>query len=177
MRQQQLFDDALVERISAEVRRLRTERKLSAQKLADRTSELGHTVTRATIAELETGRRKYISLTELILLAAALEVPVVDLVYPGSANTEIEILPNVRVPKVDAVASFSGSRQLDSKLVAMLDATTTALKLATDEIVELRSQIAQLWNGVEVFTGTALPGEFDAEPDGWTPAADDADGG
>jgi transcriptional regulator with XRE-family HTH domain len=143
----QSFDEDLVKRISPEIKRLRTEKKLSAQKLADRTAEIGYCVSRATIAELEIPRRKYISIGELLVLAAALDVSVFDLVFPGYGDTEVETLPGVLVAKSDALEGFGGSRQLNSRLIeasaALVKSQAALMDVLEDqdkEIVRLRSR-------------------------------------
>ncbi|WP_078309191.1 MULTISPECIES: helix-turn-helix domain-containing protein [unclassified Mycobacterium] len=103
--------------IAAEVRRLRGKR--SAQWLSDRTAELGHTVTRSVITDLENGRRKYVTIAELIVLAAALNTYPIALLYPPPYGEPVRILPSVPagrperlsagLPKHDAVEWFSGS--------------------------------------------------------------------
>jgi len=129
----------LTDRIGAEIKRLRGDR--SGQWLSDRTEELGQRVSRSTISEIETRRRKSLSVDHLILLAAALDVAAVDLIYPGGPNTEIEILPGVVKTKLEAIEGFGGSKQLNDKLVQVLTKVSEAFKLSVEEIVELRKHI------------------------------------
>jgi transcriptional regulator with XRE-family HTH domain len=129
----------LTDRIGAEIKRLRGDR--SGQWLSDRTDELGQRVSRSTISEIETRRRKSLSVDHLILLAAALDVAAVDLIYPGGANTDVEMLPGVTKTKLEAVEGFGGSKQLNDKLVKALGKVTEALGLSVEEIVELRAHI------------------------------------
>lgn len=107
----QSWDEALLSRTAAEIRRLRKEQGLSAQKVADRTSELGQTVSRTTVADIENGRRKYISVVELLLLAAALNTTPVALLYPGpyAEGVEVEVLPNAPVIASEAAQWFGGN--------------------------------------------------------------------
>lgn len=149
----QSFDEALVSRIAPEVRRLRSEKKLSAQKLADRTEEIGFCVSRATITEIEIGRRKYISIGELLVLAAALDVSLLDLVFPGYADTEVEVLPGVFVAKSDTLENFGGSRQLNSRLIAALGASVKVQSGLLEEVEELRREIDRLRNRGEATDG------------------------
>lgn len=98
---------ALTRRIGAEVRRLRGDR--SAQWLADRTADIGMGIARPTISELETGRRKTITLQEVLVLAQALNTSPVALVYPAPYENEfVEALPGVEAVKIWAVQWFSG---------------------------------------------------------------------
>lgn len=93
--------------ISRQVRRLRGKR--SAQWLADRTTELGYTVTRAVISDIENGRRRYVTTAELVILAAALDAAPIVLLYPPLYADQTELLPGVDVSKLWAVEWFSGS--------------------------------------------------------------------
>lgn len=56
------------------VRRLRDRRGWSAQDLAGQTAQAGHHVPRSTLANLENGRRRVVTVDELAALAAALSV-------------------------------------------------------------------------------------------------------
>jgi transcriptional regulator with XRE-family HTH domain len=98
--------DETTARIAAEIKRLRGER--SGQWLSDRTAELGHRVSRSTISEIETGRRKSITVTDLVLLAAALSTAPVALLYPGPYDEVTDVLPGVPVRQLRAATWFSG---------------------------------------------------------------------
>ena len=91
------------------MRRLRKEQGMSAQKLSDRTGELGQTVSRTTVADIENGRRKYVTVAELLLLAAALNTTPVALVYPGPSNGDTEVLPHAELPEAQATEWFGGN--------------------------------------------------------------------
>jgi transcriptional regulator with XRE-family HTH domain len=94
--------------IAQEVRRLRRVHRRSAQWLSDQTAELGYSVTRAVIADLENGRRKYVTIAELSVLAAALNTAPIALLYPPPFfDTEVEVLPGVKVNKLAAIEEFS----------------------------------------------------------------------
>lgn len=96
--------------VAAAIRTLRGKR--SAQWLSDRTAELGHEVTRSVITDLENGRRKYVSTSEAVVLAAALSVPPIALLFPppysGDTDVVIDLLPDFPCPKIDAIQWFSG---------------------------------------------------------------------
>jgi transcriptional regulator with XRE-family HTH domain len=66
-------------KVAASVRYLRMSQGISAQKLADMTTASGYHVSRASLANLETGRRDYVAVDELVALADALGVPPADL--------------------------------------------------------------------------------------------------
>jgi transcriptional regulator with XRE-family HTH domain len=88
--------------VAREIRRYRDERGMSAQQLADRTAELGIEVPRSVLANLESGRRETVAVSELLVLAAALQVAPVDLLCPVGFDEQIEILPGRMVDPLSA---------------------------------------------------------------------------
>jgi transcriptional regulator with XRE-family HTH domain len=94
--------------IAREMRRYRTERGLSAQKLADRCDQLGFPVPRSVIANLENGYRESVSVAELLILARALDIPPVLLVIPLGRERDAEVAPGVTTSAFVAAAWFSG---------------------------------------------------------------------
>jgi hypothetical protein len=103
---QQRWQEGITRRVAEELRRLRGEN--SVQWLSDRTAELGYRVSRSTISDMEVGRRTRFEVAELIVLAAALGVPPVALLYPGVLTEEVELLPGVSCTAFDAAQWFSG---------------------------------------------------------------------
>ncbi|MFJ2964259.1 helix-turn-helix domain-containing protein [Streptomyces collinus] len=67
-------------------------RRMTAQALANRTAELGHPLDRSVIAKLEKGFRQTVTVADLLVLARALDVPPVTLLFPV-AEAEVEVLP------------------------------------------------------------------------------------
>lgn len=97
-------------RIGAEVQRLRRAAGQSAQGLSDRTERLGLKITRQAIADLENGRRRFVTTAELTIIAAALDTSPVMLIYPGPYDGEvIEALPDVEASKLVAAEWFSAN--------------------------------------------------------------------
>jgi transcriptional regulator with XRE-family HTH domain len=94
--------------LAGEVRRYRTERKMSAQQLADRCAELGLPIARSVLANLESGRRETLSVAELLVLAKALEVAPILLLFPLGHQDTIEVVPGEQVPVPDAAMWFTG---------------------------------------------------------------------
>ncbi len=92
-------------RIAAAIKAARGKR--SAQWLADRTAELGHPITRAQIANYESGRKQSLDIIELIVIAAALNTSPVLLVYPGPYYEAVELLPGANRAQFTAVQWFS----------------------------------------------------------------------
>lgn len=101
-----------VQRAATEIRRRRTQLGLSAQALADRTTELGHTVSRTTISDLELGRRgERLLVTDLIVLAAALGTSPGALLYPDVPHGPVEVLPGISGTSVTS-ARWLGTGQI-----------------------------------------------------------------
>ena len=89
----------------------RTARGLRAQQLADRCAELGAPIKRSVLANLENGRRDFLTVTELLVLAAALGVAPTLLVFPlDDATADVEVLPSVTAPAWNAAPWFTGRR-------------------------------------------------------------------
>lgn len=93
-------------RVAAAVKELRGKR--SGQWLSDRTAELGYRVSRTTISELENNKRKYVTTAELCVLAIALEVPPLYLLYPDQPDGSVEVAPGVETSSIVAATWFSG---------------------------------------------------------------------
>lgn len=79
----------------------------SVQKLADGCTELGYPIPRATLDALERGRRPSLPVHELAVIAAALDVPPVLLLFPLH-DTSTEVLPGVRAEPAVALRWFAG---------------------------------------------------------------------
>ncbi|MFI5851566.1 helix-turn-helix domain-containing protein [Micromonospora chalcea] len=86
----------LARRIAAEVRYWREQRGMTALQLARRTAQLGYQMPRSVLANLENNRRDTITVAELLILAAALDVPPVLLIAPVGRERDIEVLPETR---------------------------------------------------------------------------------
>lgn len=102
-------DPHLVRRIGRIVQRERTARspRLSAQALCDAAAELGIRVPRSTIADIENGRRRYVTVGELLAFAAVLDIPVAELV-PEVSSAGSAQLATMRW-RLDAVAQALAS--------------------------------------------------------------------
>jgi transcriptional regulator with XRE-family HTH domain len=98
--------DELHRRVAAAIKAARASR--SAQWLSDETERLGFPISRAAIANYESGRKKGLDLTELLVLAAALRVPPLVLLFPDLPDGSVQALPDVIVESWDAAAWFSG---------------------------------------------------------------------
>jgi transcriptional regulator with XRE-family HTH domain len=98
--------------VADEIRRLRAERRMSAQQLADRCEQLGLTIPRPVLSNLENGRRESVSIAELLILARALEVSPILLVAPVGRQERIEISPGRSAATWDVFQWFVGEARL-----------------------------------------------------------------
>lgn len=80
--------------IGREVLKLREQRGFTLLSLEKRTEKLGNKIGRGAISQLETGKRNSISVAELLVLAAALDVPPALLLFPKYPYGRTEYLPD-----------------------------------------------------------------------------------
>ncbi|MFB7944564.1 helix-turn-helix domain-containing protein [Kitasatospora cineracea] len=92
------------------ITRRRKELEITAQELADMTRELGHEVPRNVIANWESGRRKTITVPELIVLAEALEAAPSDLLFSPVIGGRVDYLPGWKIDRWAAFTRFTGER-------------------------------------------------------------------
>lgn len=103
----------LTSTIGREVRRLRQERGLTAAELSDACATLGMEVPPRTITNWETGKRATIAVTEILVVAEALNVPPISLLFPLGQDDRVEVLPGREAAMWDAVAWFTDEVHLD----------------------------------------------------------------
>lgn len=108
MIEMQNWVEATNARIGEQIKALRGER--TAQWLSDATAKLGHRISRTAISEYETGRRKTVPITDLLVISWALEVPAAQLLYPDQPCGEVEFVPGTSLTSIDAVRMFSGEQ-------------------------------------------------------------------
>ncbi|MET9818370.1 helix-turn-helix transcriptional regulator [Streptomyces sp. NPDC006355] len=107
--------------IARELRRHRTARKMSAQQLADECARLGHPgLQRTVISNIENGRRRDITVPDVLVLAAALEVAPAALVFPAGYAAEVEYLPGRTGAPLEAVDWFAGAEAAEDSALALM---------------------------------------------------------
>lgn len=90
----------------------------SAAWLSDRTAELGYRISPTVIAKLDSGHRGgVLSVAELVVLAAALNMSPVTLLYPGPYDEVVEVAPGRSAQKLDVVQWFSALHWLPNLVV------------------------------------------------------------
>src|SRR5258705_3974854 len=85
--------EGLHRRMAAAIKAARASR--SAQWLADETERLGYPISRAAIANYESGRKKGLDVAELLVLAAALRIPPLTILFPELPDGQVEVLSGV----------------------------------------------------------------------------------
>lgn len=80
--------------VGEQVKGYRERLRWSARELADRCEQLGYRIEAQVIANMETGRRANVTAAEIVVLAAALGVPPVALMYPVRTDSEVEVVPD-----------------------------------------------------------------------------------
>lgn len=99
----------LAGRIGAAVAQWRKKRGLTAVELSEKTAALGYPVSRIAISKIEQGKRAgKMDLSELLVLARALAVPPVLLMYSDQMDGEVEAIPGQRISSFLALRWFSG---------------------------------------------------------------------
>lgn len=98
--------------VAREVRRHRQAKGMSAQQLSDRCAAIGMPIQRSVLANLESGRRTTVTIAEIIILAAALEVPALALVFPAGYEKTFEGLPGKSGGTYEWAFWFTGEEAL-----------------------------------------------------------------
>lgn len=94
--------------VAAGIKRVRGGR--TVQWVSDRTTELGYTVSRSRISDIEAGKRGGpVGVAELIVIAEALDVPPLELLFSGTLVTgQMEYLPGRTMTGWEALMRFTG---------------------------------------------------------------------
>jgi transcriptional regulator with XRE-family HTH domain len=137
MTQGERWVEALHGRIADAIRDAR-EGKMTAQQLADETERLGYPMSRSQIANYESGRKRSLEIGELFVLAAALKVAPLELLFPGTPDQPVEILPDETTSTLDASTWFIGTPDwlaaLRDQLATLTGALTTRTSLSARDI-------------------------------------------
>lgn len=101
--------------IAKRVKDLRAKKGMKGADLSERTKALGYEIPRSTLANIEIGRKSSIGVHEIAILAAALEVPPVSLLFDVGSEDLVEVLPGDRRAPIEAVQWFSAIHPLMPK--------------------------------------------------------------
>lgn len=94
--------------VGAEIQKHRKQRGLTVQRLSEKCSELHYPIPRSTLTNLEVGRKESLVVQELVVIATALNVPPVQLLFPGLMTEQCEFLPGQYTTAWDALKQFTG---------------------------------------------------------------------
>lgn len=108
MEQTEDWASQVAAQVGERISRIRKERGMTAQALSDRCAELGLPLDRSVIAKLERGLRAGFSVAELLVVARALNVPPMLLIFPVGRRWTTTVLPGVSVDTWGAVIWFIG---------------------------------------------------------------------
>ncbi|AZA08509.1 helix-turn-helix domain-containing protein [Corynebacterium pseudopelargi] len=125
----------LTDTIGAEVKRLREKESRSTMWLQDETERLGFRVSRSSISQLEAGNRTSISLAEVLVLAAALDIPPALLIFPYYPDGETHYLPGKIDSAFNAVEWVAGQRTLESDDIGVFPEPRVMLATERDDLL------------------------------------------
>ncbi|MCX2755501.1 helix-turn-helix domain-containing protein [Gordonia sp. 4N] len=139
MEQHENWQRALAKRVGEAVKSARGE--MSAVELSTKCEKLGLPIHRTTLSKIEKGRSSF-DLAELIVLARALDVPPLGLIYPDQPDGKVEVWPGTQVRSIDAAQWFSGEGGLryNGKRDWLTDALTTDLPISDARRIEADHQ-------------------------------------
>ena len=172
----------LTRSVAAEVRRRRREREWSAQQLSDECARLGFDLPRSAIADLENNRRVHFGIPDLLVLARALNVPPLLLVFPVGTGAEAEVLPGEFRAPFRAAQWFGGEMPfpdpddsvLAEDIVTVIEAARQGparplwFYRAFDQALEQEARLASRADGMTALAADAV---IDAERKAFTEAA------
>lgn len=92
----------------AGIQKARKARKMTVQRLSERCTELGYPIPRSTLTNLELGRKEALVVQELVVIAEALRIPPVELLFPGLVTGQTEFLPGQTTMTWHALRHFTG---------------------------------------------------------------------
>jgi transcriptional regulator with XRE-family HTH domain len=140
-------------RVGKAIQKRRKVLGLTAQQLAQRTTEVGYPVSRVAISKIEANvRAGKFDVAEWLVLSEALQIPPALLLYPDYPDLPVEGLPGVEGPSVNAVWWISGRRRKGK---------TTGTELVA--LVEQRAELMWQANKLDSMLMTAMMGKDDAE--------------
>jgi transcriptional regulator with XRE-family HTH domain len=144
-------------RIGERVARLRAERKMTVQALADRCAELGVPLGRVTLTKLEGGKRQAITPAELTVLAAALGAAPIELLYPIGYGDDVEILPGRFLDPLAAVQWFCGELNLELTSVgALTQPASTASEQSGVYLLQMHRDFVDKFQDAEAAAAAAF---------------------
>lgn len=140
------WNESLSEQIGAAIDLWRGEH--SDQWITDRCRDLGNPISRTAVSEYRRGIRKTMPVADLLVLAAALEVPPVMLLFPGLPDGNVTALPGRQSTAIDAVRWFVGDTVFLSR--DYREATDTGDDTPARELLAMSRELAALIDRVRI---------------------------
>lgn len=110
------------------MQRYRRRCELSAEQLARRTQDLGYPLSRNSITALETGRKEFISVQDLVVIAVALNVTPILLLFPVDESLdEVELLPELPIGRLASIDWFAGDNMTADRPGGLPDAESDGI--------------------------------------------------
>lgn len=100
------------EGVGKQIQAVRKSRGMTVQGLSQRCAELRHPIPRSTLSNIEGGRKEAIVVQEIVVIAEALDVPPVELLFPGLMSEQCEFLPGQFTTAWNALKRFTGEYDL-----------------------------------------------------------------
>lgn len=102
------WSENLTNKIGRAIQNERKKKGLSVQGLAITCANIGLPLHRDTLANLESGKRSTLTVPELVVIAEALQVAPISLIYPPVALSErVDYLPNQSLEAIEAYIKFA----------------------------------------------------------------------
>ncbi|MEE1786886.1 helix-turn-helix domain-containing protein [Streptomyces sp. SP17BM10] len=151
------WHDQITKDVIEAITRTRKDLEMTAQELADETRRLGHEVPRNVIANWESGRRKTITIPELIVVAEALDVAPADLVFSPALGGHVNYLPGKDIGRWSAFSRFTGEHPHSP---------------GTFDLYLLREH-ARIWQELQREHHDAFQLEFNFDRENWSPGSEE----
>lgn len=161
MTQEKDWSEKLAATVATEISRLRKAKKpkWSIKRLADETARLGYPIGQSVLSNIEYGRRgARLDVAELLVLAAALDVPPARLLWPNYPDGIVEYLPDWPATAEHAALVFTG--RLNADFSEDADVPIGGQLREVDELVEERLRLNEALYAFSM--GSARSGDFDA---------------
>jgi transcriptional regulator with XRE-family HTH domain len=117
---------------------------MTLQQLSDRCSGFHYPIARSVLSKLEKGHRQTITVDEVLVLAQALGVPPVVLLFPLGYAEKVEVLPGRDADPWGAIAWFTGSSDDPADLAAPPQLGTLSPIVLWNEHTRCEDEIARM---------------------------------
>lgn len=148
------WGERFILRAAARVRDARRAQGFSVRELSERTKQLGHEVTRQVLVNLEAGRRRALSIDDLFVIAHALGVnPLFLLFDQNQMGRPNEVLPDLEVPEWVALQwARSAPTFISSGLYEMDFDSARGIISTREQLDRVRGEIGNLERAAEIHT-------------------------